>query len=81
MAMPQPRPEWNTESYNAVTENGFIKTTNAPLSTFSIDVDTASYSNIRRFINEGKLPLKGAVRIEEMINYFSYSPPHPQTHP
>ncbi|MCI5211748.1 MAG: VWA domain-containing protein, partial [Candidatus Electrothrix sp. ATG2] len=72
-----PVPEWNTESYNAVTENGFISTANDPLSTFSIDVDTASYSNVRRFINEGKLPPKGAVRIEELINYFSYTYPRP----
>jgi Ca-activated chloride channel family protein len=74
---PQPAPQWNTESYNAVKENGFIRTTNDPLSTFSIDVDTASYSNVRRFINQGQLPPPGAVRIEEMINYFSYSYPQP----
>ena len=81
-AAPQPQPEWNTESYNALQENGFISTANDPLSTFSIDVDTASYSNVRRFINEGKLPPKGAVRIEEMINYFSYDYPQPdKEHP
>ncbi|MCI5138687.1 MAG: VWA domain-containing protein, partial [Candidatus Electrothrix sp. AR1] len=75
-------PEWNTESYNALQENGFISTGNDPLSTFSIDVDTASYSNVRRFINEGRLPPKGAIRIEEMINYFSYDYPQPNTeHP
>jgi len=75
-------PEWNTESYNALQENGFISTSNDPLSTFSIDVDTASYSNVRRFINEGRLPPKGAVRIEEMINYFSYDYPQPDAeHP
>ncbi len=79
---PQSQPEWNTESYNAFTENGFISTANDPLSTFSIDVDTASYSNVRRFINEGKLPPKGAVRIEELINYFSYDYPQPDAeHP
>jgi Ca-activated chloride channel family protein len=76
-AVPQPQPEWNTESYNAQQENGFITTTNDPLSTFSIDVDTASYSNVRRFINESRLPPKGAVRIEELINYFSYDYPQP----
>ncbi|MCW5203262.1 VWA domain-containing protein [Desulfobulbus sp. US4] len=82
MAAPQPQPEWNTESYNALQENGFISTVNDPLSTFSIDVDTASYSNVRRFINEGRLPPKGAVRIEEMINYFSYDYPQPDAeHP
>ncbi len=70
-------PVRNRESYNAMTENGFITTNNDPLSTFSIDVDTASYSNIRRFINQGTLPPVGAVRIEEMINYFSYSYPQP----
>jgi Ca-activated chloride channel family protein len=75
-------PPWNTESYNAVSENGFINVGNDPLSTFSIDVDTASYSNIRRFINQGIMPPIGAVRIEEMINYFSYSYPQPSTkHP
>ncbi|MCI5165458.1 MAG: VWA domain-containing protein, partial [Candidatus Electrothrix sp. GM3_4] len=80
-AVPQPqflpKSEWNTESYNTLQENGFINTTNDPLSTFSIDVDTASYSNMRRFINEGRLPPQGAVRIEEMINYFSYDYPQP----
>ncbi len=70
-------PAWNRESYNAMTENGFIATSNDPLSTFSIDVDTASYSNIRRFINQGTLPPAGAVRIEEMVNYFHYSYPEP----
>ena len=75
-------PTWNTESYNAVSENGFINVGNDPLSTFSIDVDTASYSNIRRFINQGIMPPTGAVRIEEMINYFSYSYPQPSSkHP
>ncbi|MEN8198757.1 MAG: VWA domain-containing protein [Thermodesulfobacteriota bacterium] len=78
----RPQPQWNTESYNAVIENGFITTGNDPLSTFSIDVDTASYANIRRFINQGALPPLGAVRIEEMINYFSYSYPQPTgSHP
>ncbi len=72
-----PPPPWNRESYNALSENGFIKTTHDPLSTFSIDVDTASYSNIRRFIGQGALPPVGAVRIEEMINYFSYDYPQP----
>ncbi|CAK8721478.1 von Willebrand factor type A domain-containing protein [Candidatus Electrothrix laxa] len=81
-SMSRPIPEWNTESYNALQENGFISTSNDPLSTFSIDVDTASYSNVRRFINEEKLPPKGAVRIEEMINYFSYDYPQPDAeHP
>ena len=82
LVSPQSQAEWNTESYNALQENGFISTANDPLSTFSIDVDTASYSNVRRFINEGRLPPKGAVRIEEMINYFSYDYPQPDVeHP
>jgi Ca-activated chloride channel family protein len=76
-AVALPQPQRNTESYNAVTENGFISVGSNPLSTFSIDVDTASYSNIRRFINQGSLPPVGAVRIEEMINYFSYTYPEP----
>ena len=58
----------NTESYTPVGENGFITTANDPLSTFSIDVDTASYSNIRRFVTSGTLPPVDAVRIEEMVN-------------
>ncbi len=76
-----PSPDMNTESYAPVGENRFINTLNDPLSTFSIDVDTASYANIRRFINGGNLPPVGAVRIEEMINYFSYDYPQPETGP
>ncbi|HNW50272.1 MAG TPA: von Willebrand factor type A domain-containing protein [Prolixibacteraceae bacterium] len=64
--------DFNTENYSSIQENGFKETGNQPLSTFSIDVDNASYSNIRRFINMGQLPPKDAVRIEEMINYFKY---------
>ena len=63
---------FNTENYDRIYENRFLDVAQNPLSTFSIDVDTASYSNIRRFINEGRLPPKDAVRIEEMINYFTY---------
>ncbi len=62
----------NTESYDAISENGFKRPQSDPLSTFSIDVDAASYSNMRRFLNQGQLPPKDAVRIEEMINYFKY---------
>ncbi|MCZ4224194.1 vWA domain-containing protein [Pedobacter rhodius] len=62
----------NDESYASVNENTFHKVKNEPLSTFSIDVDAASYTNIRRFINGGNLPPADAVRIEEMINYFDY---------
>ena len=67
--------DWNTEEYDKVEEKGFTAVANQPLSTFSADVDTASYSNIRRMIEDGysleDIP-KGAVRIEEMLNYFSY---------
>lgn len=66
---------YNTEEYDAITENGFLTATENPLSTFSIDVDAASYSNVRRYINQGLLPPAGAVRIEEMINYFRYDYP------
>ena len=73
---------FNTEGYAAVTENGFKNVKNNPLSTFSIDVDNASYSNIRRFINSGSLPPADAVRIEEMINYFKFNYPEPSgVHP
>lgn len=68
-----PTPEAQREGYNHLAENGFKRVADAPLSTFSIDVDTASYANIRRLLNQGKLPPKDAVRIEEMINYFSYA--------
>lgn len=62
----------NTESYNGITENKFYSPLDQALSTFAIDVDAASYSNFRRFINNGQLPPEDAVRIEEMINYFQY---------
>lgn len=67
----------NTEAYDHLEENPFLDARANPLSTFSIDVDTASYANVRRFLNEGALPPPGAVRIEEMINYFiyDYAPP------
>jgi Ca-activated chloride channel homolog len=71
-------PTPNTEEYKGVDENQFQSVILNPLSTFSIDVDTASYTNVRRFINEGQLPPKDAVRIEEMINYFPYNYPQPQ---
>ncbi|MDT8401380.1 MAG: von Willebrand factor type A domain-containing protein [Bacteroidales bacterium] len=68
---------FNTEGYSTIHENGYKSVLNNPLSTFSIDVDRASYSNIRRFINQGQKPPADAVRIEEMINYFSYDYPEP----
>jgi Ca-activated chloride channel family protein len=77
-----PAPEFNTEGYSAIHENGFKSPIREPLSTFSIDVDAASYSNVRRFINEGQKPVPDAVRIEEMINYFDYDYPQPKNgHP
>jgi len=66
------------EEYDSFEDNPFVETSKEATSTFSIDVDTASYSNIRRFINSGELPPKDAVRIEEMINYFSYDYPEPE---
>ncbi len=72
-------PTANRESYDRIEENSFQSARNSPLSTFSIDVDAASYSNIRRFINQGQLPPKEAVRIEELINYFPYDYPQPES--
>jgi Ca-activated chloride channel family protein len=66
------RQDFNTATYDKVEENPFLPAATNPLSTFSIDVDTASYSNVRRFIDSGSLPPKDAVRVEEMINYFTY---------
>ncbi len=66
------------ESYARVEENGFKHPTQTPLSTFSIDVDAASYSNMRRFLMNGNQPPADAVRIEEMINYFNYDYPQPK---
>ncbi|MFQ5447557.1 MAG: von Willebrand factor type A domain-containing protein, partial [Saprospiraceae bacterium] len=65
-------PTHNTEDYDRINENRFFETTQNPLSTFSIDVDAASYSNLRRFIQNGQMPPADAVRIEEMVNYFDY---------
>lgn len=72
------QPAWNTEEYDAVHENIFHGALQNPLSTFSIDVDAASYSNMRRFINNGQRPPVDAVRIEEMVNYFDYSYQQPE---
>lgn len=69
--------EYNREGYAHIEENKFFTAKQEPLSTFSIDVDAASYSNVRRFIQQGSLPPAGAVRIEELINYFDYSYPQP----
>ncbi|HZF02050.1 MAG TPA: von Willebrand factor type A domain-containing protein [Methylomirabilota bacterium] len=67
-----------TTTYPHLIENSFLTALNHPLSTFSIDVDTASYANVRRFLNEGRMPPQDAVRIEEMINYFKYDYPQPR---
>ncbi|NQY10915.1 MAG: von Willebrand factor type A domain-containing protein [Flavobacteriales bacterium] len=68
----------NTESYDELRDNTFVSPVKEPLSTFSIDVDAASYTNIRRMVSMGQYPLKDAVRIEEMINYFNYDYPNPK---
>lgn len=75
---PAAPPVFNTEQYERREENRFLETMKNPLSTFSIDVDTASYANVRRMLGEKRLPPPDAVRIEEMINYFSYDYPGPQ---
>ena len=73
---PDPRAlQPDTESYAAIDENKFRRALDQPLSTFSIDVDTASYTNVRRFLNEGRLPPADAVRVEELINYFRFEYP------
>jgi Ca-activated chloride channel family protein len=68
----------NTESYDRIRDNPFLRPRDNPLSTFSVDVDRASYTNVRRFIAGGQRPPKDAVRIEEMVNYFSYDYPEPE---
>ena len=74
-------PGFNTATYDHLTENPFLAAKENPLSTFSLDVDTASYANVRRFIESGSLPPPDAVRIEELINYFpyDYAPPAPDS--
>ncbi|MFT6319973.1 MAG: Ca-activated chloride channel family protein [Granulosicoccus sp.] len=76
----QPKPINNSnEEYNHFVENEFLTSSNKPLSTFSIDVDNASYSNARRYLNNYQMPPKDAVRIEEFINYFDYDYPQPNS--
>ena len=77
-----PPPGWyddglDREEYNPIDENRFQRPSDRPLSTFAIDVDGASYSNVRRFINDGQRPPIDAIRIEELINYFTYDYPQP----
>lgn len=88
MVAPAPSPtsvygtEENTEKYQKTESNSVKSVGQEPISTFSIDVDTGSYTNVRRFLNEGSLPPKDAVRVEEMVNYFDYQYPNPTSaHP
>ncbi len=75
-----PKPIDNSnEEYNHFVENEFLPSSEKPLSTFSIDVDNASYSNVRRYLNNYQMPPKDAVRIEEFINYFDYDYPQPKS--
>ncbi|HEX2736163.1 MAG TPA: VWA domain-containing protein [Polyangiaceae bacterium] len=83
---PEPSPDTvdqsnvaSTEGYDHLAENSFLSVNDQPLSTFSIDVDTASYSNVRRMLNEKQNIPSGAVRIEELVNYFSYDYPNPDS--
>ncbi|MBM4383541.1 MAG: VWA domain-containing protein [Deltaproteobacteria bacterium] len=84
-AVPSPsiaaQPELDTEGYARIDESDFRAAATAPLSTFSIDVDTASYANVRRFLTSGELPPADAVRIEELVNYFPYEYERPQRAP
>jgi Ca-activated chloride channel family protein len=75
--MMAPEPEFR-DQYEDVDPNPVKLTSEEPVSTFSIDVDTASYANVRRFLKSGVLPPKDAVRIEEMVNYFDYTYPQPE---
>lgn len=83
--MSAPSPSWypapnnfNTAEFNPIEENGFHKTLNESLSTFSIDVDKASYSLVRNEIQNGRMPSKDMVKVEELINYFDYNYPAPE---
>lgn len=77
--IPAPSVNFNTEEYKSLTENGFTATTVSPLSTFGADVDTATYTNVRRFLlQQNTLPPKDAVRTEEFLNYFTYNYKAPQ---
>ncbi|NQD94953.1 VWA domain-containing protein [Pseudomonas sp. CrR25] len=71
-------PEENREQYQKLADNPIHAVTETPVSTFSIDVDTGSYANVRRFLNQGQLPPAEAVRLEELVNYFPYAYPQPE---
>ncbi|GFO63269.1 VWA domain-containing protein [Geomonas paludis] len=75
---PPPPSSFNTEEYSRIEANRFLEVLKNPLSTFSIDVDTASYANVRRYLSGGTLPPPDAVRIEELVNYFGYDYPQPR---
>jgi Ca-activated chloride channel family protein len=72
------RQDWNTENYAAIEESRFLPAAANPRSTFSIDVDAASYTNVRRFLTAGQRPPRDAVRVEEFLNYFRYDYPEPR---
>jgi len=72
-----PQPQFNTEDYHHFSDNRFLTVGANPRSTFAIDVDAASYANVRRFLTQGQLPPSDAVRVEELINYFPYDYPEP----
>ena len=74
---PPPPPSDSGENYADVKANPVFVAAETPVSTFSVDVDTGSYSNVRRMLNDGLLPPSDAVRVEELINYFTYSYPQP----
>ena len=76
--LPESRSAPGTENYEVVQENTFLLARENPLSTFSVDVDTASYANVRRFLQDDQLPPAGAIRTEEMINYFTYKYAEPK---
>jgi Ca-activated chloride channel family protein len=75
--MPTPMTPINTENYTHFKDNGIKLVQNEPVSTFSIDVDTGAYSNMRRMLNQGYIPPKDAIRVEELVNYFNYDYPAP----
>ena len=83
LSMPAPLPPTDRERYAAFDDSGVLRVAETPVSTFSIDVDTGAYSNLRRFLREGRLPPQDAVRVEELINYFDYgyAPPPDRQHP
>ena len=78
LSISRERPDWNTEQYKSFEENPFLRVLGNPLSTFGADVDTASYTNVRRYINSNRMPPRDAVRIEEFVNSFRYDYPAPK---